>query len=152
VDIGAVDGERARDFGIDVLGHDDARVIAHRTADHGEGDAGVAGGGFDDGVAGDDATVALGVLDHMADDAVLDGACRVPAFELGVEVYFWVRREVVNANDWRVADGVDDVEVVHQAQCRGGPTPGSGLRDEGFVRGCGGAIVAEREDVAEGEA
>ena len=51
----------------------------------------------------------------MLDDAVLDGARGVPALELGVEMHAGLRREALEFEHRRAADGFEDVEVVHLA-------------------------------------
>ncbi|MNL13262.1 hypothetical protein D3C87_1341650 [compost metagenome] len=52
--------------------HHQHHPIALGAADQRQAQAGVAGGGFDDGAAGLEATIALGLVDHRQADAVLD--------------------------------------------------------------------------------
>jgi hypothetical protein len=67
--------------------------IAAGGGDEGQGDAGVAAGGFDEnGFAGGDFPGLFGVVDHGEADAVLDGGQRIEEFELEVDARRGSRR------------------------------------------------------------
>ncbi len=65
-----------------LVGHDQDQPITFLLRDEGEADAGVAGGAFDERVAGLDLAGALGGFDHRQADAILDRTARIGAFEL----------------------------------------------------------------------
>ena len=66
------------------LRHGEDELVALHRRDKGEGDAGVAAGGFDqNGFAGLDFARLLGVFDHRQADAVFHAGERILAFELG---------------------------------------------------------------------
>jgi len=65
-----------------VLGHDEHHAIAADGGGHGQGDAGVAGSGLDEGVAGADLPPLLGVADHAHGRAVLHRSGGIVAFQL----------------------------------------------------------------------
>ena len=52
---------------------------------------------------------------HLADDAVVDAAGGVAAFQLGEEVNVGPGAEVPQFDEGRIADGVKDIGVVHVA-------------------------------------
>ena len=62
-DLGAEEAHQPAALDAEGLGHRDDERIALLRADHGEADAGVAAGRFDDGLAGLQLAGALGVLD-----------------------------------------------------------------------------------------
>ena len=64
------------------LGHREQDGVALQRGAHGEADAGVAARGLEDGDAGAQLPLPLGLLDHAARDAVLHRAARVAALEL----------------------------------------------------------------------
>ncbi len=84
------------------LAHEDVDAVALGGADHGEGDAGVAAGAFDDDGVVVQPTARLGVLDDAKGEAVFDGAGGVEALGLGVERAVAVRD--VQRDQRRVAD------------------------------------------------
>src|SRR2546426_4217106 len=70
-----------------VVGDDDGELVALAGRHHGECDAGVAGGGLEDGAVPCEIPRRLGYLDHLFRDAVLRRAGRVVALELGPEAH-----------------------------------------------------------------
>jgi hypothetical protein len=69
------------------IGHGADHLVAARGGDEGETDAGVAGGGLDDGAdAGLQLARFLGGIDHGHADAVLDRRHRVEEFQLGQDL------------------------------------------------------------------
>jgi hypothetical protein len=64
--------------------HSGGRAVASGPipAHQGQAEAGIAGGGFDDGAAGAQAAIPLGGVDHGQANAVLDGAAGVLGFKL----------------------------------------------------------------------
>ncbi len=135
--VGAARGRGEHDLGAEgrqqlaalqggVLGHDAHQAVALAAREHGDGDAGVAGGGLQDGAALGEAALGLGGLDHLGRHAVLDRAGGVGAFELGPQPDVRGRGEARQAHQRRVAEGRGDVgEAGH-----GGHSP------SGRVVGC----------------
>jgi hypothetical protein len=80
--LGAVGGHGRLAFGGGVVRHDQDHLVTLDRRRHGQGDAGVAGGRFDQGIAGLDLPAQLGASDHRQRRAVLDRAGRVVPFEL----------------------------------------------------------------------
>src|SRR5471032_753447 len=87
-DVGAGDmhlgahGLQVQDFfGGHLVGHHQHHAVALGPADQRKPQAGVAGGGFDDGAAGAQAAVAFGGVNHGQADAVFDGTTGVLAFK-----------------------------------------------------------------------
>jgi hypothetical protein len=78
-----------------------------------ETDAGVAGGGLDDGAAGLQGAAALGVFHHGQRNAVLDGAARVGAFGLDPDFAAW--EQAAHANVRGLANRFEDVLGFHEA-------------------------------------
>ncbi|MNY06229.1 hypothetical protein D3C86_1389790 [compost metagenome] len=83
--------------------HHQHHPVTLGAADQGQAEAGVAGGGFDDGAAGAQAAIAFGGVDHRQTDAVLDRTAGVLGFE------FEKQRtragiESADAYQWGVAD------------------------------------------------
>jgi hypothetical protein len=95
----------------------------------GQSDAGVPGGGLDDGAAGLELPVALGFLDHLRRDAVLDGAAGVHVFQLHEDSGLDALGDVVELDERGVADEIQDrLGVLHGYQltvlgCRTGAGP-----------------------------
>mmetsp|Transcript_96025 Transcript_96025/g.273767 ORF Transcript_96025/g.273767 Transcript_96025/m.273767 type:complete len:486 (-) Transcript_96025:54-1511(-) len=114
-ELAALDAERLR--------HGDDALVAALGCKHGNGDAGVARGGLDNGVARLEETLRLGVLDDGEGEAVLDGRERVEVFALGVDRATLRTHAVVNLDDRRVANGLRNVLEDTAA--------GAALRDHG---------------------
>jgi hypothetical protein len=68
-------------FGRHLVGHHQQHAVAFQPADQREPEAGVAGGGLDDGAARLEPAVGFGRLDHGQTDAVLDRAAGVLRFQ-----------------------------------------------------------------------
>ena len=70
------------------LSHADDAVVSSLSADHGNRDAGVAGGGLDDGIAGLEQTLLLGVGDDCKRESVrrLKGTRRVVSVSGGTKI------------------------------------------------------------------
>ncbi len=107
-DLGSEESHELAAFDGEGFGHGDDEWVALLRTDHGEADAGVAAGGFDDGLAGLECAGAFGVFDDAEGEAVLDGAEGVEGFDFDVEVDVG-GSELVDANDRGVADGAEDV-------------------------------------------
>jgi hypothetical protein len=82
-DFGAEGTHGLAPFNRQVLGHDQHHAVPTHRRRHGERDAGVAAGRFDQGIAGPDLAAPLGAHDHRQRGAVLDRSGRVVALELG---------------------------------------------------------------------
>ena len=87
------------------LGVGDGDVaVAADSGDHGDGRAGVAGGGRDEGIAGFQATVALGAVDDVLRDAILDRSGGVEVLRLGEDFHAFRLGESAQVQQGRVAD------------------------------------------------
>ena len=69
------------------LAHEDAHAIATRGADHGEGDARVAAGAFEDDGTRPEQPPLLGVSNHTPGKTILDAAAGVQELALGIQRY-----------------------------------------------------------------
>ena len=83
--------------------HHQHHSVTLGTADQGQAQAGVAGGGLDDGAAGSQAAIALGGVDHRQADAILDRTAGVLRFELE-EQRARAGIETADAHQRRIAD------------------------------------------------
>ena len=93
------------------LRHGEHDVVASGGADHGEGDAGVARRRLDDRAAGLELTARLGGVDDGHPDAVLDGAGGVVELELRGDGRLRSVGDLVESDEWRVADQLGHVVV-----------------------------------------
>ena len=93
---------------------DQNQAVALLLGDQGQADAGVAGRAFDQGVAGLDASVALGGVDHAEADAILDRATRIVAFELEEQLAA-AGVEALGLDDRGIADQFEDALVDRHA-------------------------------------
>src|SRR5205814_9766933 len=110
-------------------GHRHDQRIAFLGADHREADPGIAARRLDDGLAGLQVAALLGRLDDTERQPVLDRAERVERLDLDVKIDpRW--REVVDANDRRVADGFENalIAVSHSSPFPGRCPAGVALR------------------------
>jgi hypothetical protein len=94
------------------FGHGDDEWITLGCTDHGEADAGVAAGGFDDGLAGLERAGFFCIFDDAEGEAVFDGAERIEGFDFDIEVDAG-GGELVDADDGGVAYGAQNVVVFH---------------------------------------
>jgi hypothetical protein len=108
-------------FHREVLRHDQHHAVALDGRGHGQGDAGVAGGGFDQGVAGLDLAALLGALDHREGRPVLDRTGRVVAFQLAenhvAALGIFCRVDALQGDQGGLADGVFDRRIIHASHC-----------------------------------
>ena len=81
--LGSVGADKPPALDAHGVGHGDDEAVAFGRAHHGEADAGIARGRFDDGVAGSDAAVGLRFVDHGQGHAVLYRAGWVEIFKFG---------------------------------------------------------------------
>jgi hypothetical protein len=93
-------GEAVRDH--------DQRAVALRAGHERKRGAGAAAGVLDERVAGRDEAVALGTLHHRAGHPVLHRAGRVRVLELQPELGAVRRRAAFQADEWCVADCIED--------------------------------------------
>ncbi|MDT4846202.1 hypothetical protein FQZ97_802170 [compost metagenome] len=110
--LGAVGGHGGLAFGAHVVGHDQHHLVALDGGGHGQGDAGVAGGGLDQGVAGLDVAAQLGAGDHRQGRAILDRTGRVVAFEFDQERVAGFAGQALQTDQRGVADAVGDGGVL----------------------------------------
>ena len=75
--------------------HGQEQAIALDGAHHGQTDAGVAAGGFDDGLLRGQLACGLRRLDHGQGRAVLDGTARIEIFQLDVDLHLRMGIEAV---------------------------------------------------------
>src|SRR6266567_3731340 len=87
-------------------------VTAHR-CDEREAHAGIAGSAFDDRAAGLEQAFALGFVDHGDADAVLDRAAGIQVIGFDVHLGLAVAGQAIEANEWCMADGFEDVFALH---------------------------------------
>jgi len=78
----SVGGEQRELFGRDLVGMHDHDRMPGESSDQSEADAGIAGGGFDDGRAGGERAAGFGLADDVERDPVLRRTAGVAAFEL----------------------------------------------------------------------
>ena len=90
------------------LSHGQHQRIALLRADHGQPDAGIAGGGFDDSLPGLELAGFFRRLDDAKRQAVLDRAERIEGLDLDVEVDAF-RAQLVDLDHRRVANGFENV-------------------------------------------
>jgi len=102
----------------EAVGHGHHQRIALLGAHHGEPDAGVAAGRLDHGLAGLQRAGALGRLDDVDREPVLDRRRRIERLGLDVELHA-LRSEIVDANARRVADRVEHAVEQPPASRRG---------------------------------
>ena len=94
--------------------HDEHGPITLHGRDHGQADAGVAGGGLDQGVPGLQRPAPLGVLDQVQRRSVLDRPAGVKALHLDPQLARQMVPEPIEAHHRRMADGLEDVLVLHR--------------------------------------
>ena len=113
--LGAVGADDLAPFDRHGLRHDDLHGIPLDDSHDRQADARIARRGFDDGFARREPPFALGLLDHLDRNAVLDAARRVEAFELGENIDLPVGGKVVQAHHRRRTDRSQDIVVNHNA-------------------------------------
>jgi hypothetical protein len=94
-----------------VVGHDEGHSVAFPAADHGQRDAGVAGGGLEDDRVLLQRVPPLEVLDEVFRDPVLDRTCRIEHLELAEDPDGRLWGHPGDLDQRRVADRVEDVLV-----------------------------------------
>jgi hypothetical protein len=111
-DLGAV-GAQKRDLLLaHLVGHDeDAAVALERRRDR-KADAGIAGGRLDDRAARLQLPAALGLLDQLDADPVLDGAAGAHVLELGEDRRRALGNDALKPRERRVADEVENGRVL----------------------------------------
>ena len=112
VELRAVSEHQPAAFDAHAVGHDEDELVALHRRDHGEADAGVAGGRLDDRAAGFQLAGPLGVLDHGQRDAVLDRSAGVGPFRLHPH-FGAVAEQAVDADVRRIADRLEDIGGLH---------------------------------------
>src|SRR2546425_2872921 len=114
-DVRPVDSEHRATLSRHVVGHHRRELIAFYTGNHGQGDARIAAGWFqEDRVVGELAT-RLSLLDHLLGDAVFDAARRVCALELGENLHTSARAEALQLYQGCIADGVQYAVIEHRS-------------------------------------
>ena len=139
--LGAVGAHQLAPFDREGFGHHRDERIAARGGDHRQGDAGVAGGRLHDRLAGLEQALALGVEHDRQRQAVLDRAAGIERLDLRVERDVR-RRDAMEPDDRRVADGVEDAVV------EGHGCSVEEWRPEGGTSACARQRVALRDDAS----
>ena len=106
------------------LGHGQEQAVALDGAHQGQADAGVAAGGFEDGLIRGELACGFRRLDHGQGRAVLDGAAGVEVFQFDVDLHPGMGVEAVQAHDGGLPDEFQN--RVGLAQHSGIRTPGVG--------------------------
>ncbi len=106
------------------LGHGQEQAIALDGAHHGQTDAGVAAGGFDDGLLRGQLAGGFRGLDHGQGRAVLDGTAGIEIFQLDVDLHLRMGIEAVQTDNGGLPDELQ--YVISLAQHSGIRTPGVG--------------------------
>mmetsp|Transcript_42601 Transcript_42601/g.78763 ORF Transcript_42601/g.78763 Transcript_42601/m.78763 type:complete len:246 (+) Transcript_42601:780-1517(+) len=90
--------------------HGQDELVPSGGGDHGESDAGIAGGRFDEGrLAGDDVSSRLRLEDHGHGDPILDGVGGVRRLELGDDLGLAIRTDdAVEADERSASDETED--------------------------------------------
>ena len=107
-DLGAVGLEQADLLGAHLVGQDEDAAVALDGGDHGQADAGVAGGRLNDGAARPQPAAALRLGDHGHADAVLHAAAGVEGLDLDVDARLQPFRETAQPDQRRPADGLEN--------------------------------------------
>ena len=89
--------------------HNEPHRMAEAPSRHRQSDAGVARGGFDNLLSGSESAVSAGLRQHVADDAVLDGAGRILALQLREQPHVGLRTAVLQLHHRRAADEAENV-------------------------------------------
>ena len=136
-DLRAVGGQQLGALYGHIFGHYHGDGVAFETANHRQGDAGVAGGGFQDGAGGGDFAVGFGAFNHLEGDAVLDAAGGVLALQLGVDPHGRVGAEVVQLHQRGVADGSQQPAIGAVGRHKRRLNKGRGTMDGGIAMAMG---------------
>ena len=107
-DLGAVGAEQVDLFGSDLVGHDEHALVATLGGDDRETDTRVARGRLDDGAAGLEETLTLGVVDHAHRRTVLGRAAGVGHLGLHHHLARLVLRHLLQVDQGRVPDHVEN--------------------------------------------
>ncbi len=117
-DLRAPHGEQFTPLGRGVLRHHAHDAVALELGRHGEGDAGVAAGRLQDGAAGGEPAVLLGLFDHVQRGPVLDRARGVAVLQLRPDADVVGGRQARQPDQGRVADRRERGVVPHLRPCR----------------------------------
>ena len=96
-------------LGARALGHAEPHRVPFGCADHGDGDAGVAGRRLEDGLARREVAALLGPGDHAERRPVLDGPARVAPLQLAENVDARLGARVHELDEGRAPDGLQQV-------------------------------------------
>ncbi|KAG1439089.1 hypothetical protein G6F57_019568 [Rhizopus arrhizus] len=134
--LGAIGAHQLAAFHREGLDHGGHELVAARGGDHRQRHAGIAGGRFDDRVAGLEQATCFGIEDDRQRQAVLHRAARVERLDLGVDADLrW--RQALQLDDGGVADGIEDGVVQGH-----GSAPETGPRRASAGEGGGLAVQA----------
>jgi hypothetical protein len=105
--LGAQVAQEGRALRGHALRHGDDEAVAARRRHESQGDAGVAGGGLDDGGPPLQAPGPLGLVHHRHADAVLDAAAGVVRLELAGDASGQAAPHPPQGHERRASDGLD---------------------------------------------
>ncbi|MNE05037.1 hypothetical protein D3C80_975890 [compost metagenome] len=111
--LGAVGAHRRLALGAHVVRHDQDHAVTLDRRGHGQGDAGVAGGGLDQRIAGADVAAQFGVADHRQRRPILHRAGRIVALQLDQQGVGGFARQALQAHQRGVADAVGNGGKLH---------------------------------------
>src|SRR5580692_8300664 len=103
-DFRAIAANQVNAFLAHPIGHEDFHRVAQHAAERGKGDAGIAAGGFGDGVAGRNSLFGIGFLQDAERHTILDAAGKAEIFGLGVEDALATFIAKMNGEERGVAD------------------------------------------------
>ena len=112
-------GEEGTAFDTHRLGHGEDELVALGRCHEGEGDAGVAAGGLDDGGSLLDQTLRLGISDHGGTDTILHAPEWIEELALHGDRRREILGDAIKAYEGCVSDRIDD-GVVHVSHKIGG--------------------------------
>src|SRR5690554_3560618 len=117
---GAIRGHGSATLDRQIIGHDQDHLVAADSRSHGQGNAGIAAGGLDEGVPGFDLAALFRVADHGACGPVLDRSRGVVSLQLGQDDVASLLTDIagnaLQAYQWRSTDGVLDSHVLFHAR------------------------------------
>ena len=119
-DLSAVAADQLFAFRAHPTGHEDGGRVAQRPAQGGEGDAGVAAGGFHHAVAGLEFTAFVGAPQDVQRHSVLDAAGEIQMLALGIDHAARTPISKIDGKQRRVADHASQRIKRRRNEDRGG--------------------------------
>ena len=110
-ELSAVRRQQAGAFHAHAFGHDEDQVVPADSGDQGQPDPRIAARGLDDRRPGLNPSLALGLVQHVEADTVLDASARIGGFKLRIDRRRAFFGQPVQADHGRPADELGDVLV-----------------------------------------